>query len=84
MSERSYHGATSRSQSRSMYCSVYTLFLNLYPDVCRLMVQCAVGSIPRGRPTDLFLPLLHAWYNKGGGMCYPGAYKRGIASNRKE
>ena len=35
-----------------------------------------------------FQPVLHDWFNKGRGMCYPvcgfGVYKRTIAVNRKE
>ena len=32
-----------------------------------------IGSIPHGGPIDLFLfqLVLHNWYNKGHGMCYP-------------
>ena len=35
----------------------------------------------------LFQPVLHGWYNKGHGMCYPlwdGAYKRTLTANQKE
>ena len=55
-----------------------------------LMVRWVVGSILHGvDPLSYFSfqPVLHDWYNKGRGMCYPvwdGAYKRTLAANRKE
>ena len=37
------------------------------------MVRWVVGSILHGGPIELFSfqPVLHDWYNKGHGMCYP-------------
>ena len=37
------------------------------------MARWVIGSIPHGGPIELFLvsPVLHYWYNKGHGMCYP-------------
>ena len=36
------------------------------------MVLGVVGSIPHGRPIELFLiAVLHDWSTKGHGMCYP-------------
>ena len=54
------------------------------------MVQWVVGSILHEvDPLRYFSfqPVLHDWFNKGRGMCYPvwdGAYKRTLAVNRKE
>ena len=38
-----------------------------------LIVQLVDRSIPHGGPIDRFLvpPVLHYWYNKDHGMCYP-------------
>ena len=38
-----------------------------------LMVLWVIGSIPHGYPLSYFSfqPVLHDWFNKGCGMCYP-------------
>ena len=48
-----------------------------YPDYSFMMDTMSYFS---------FQPVLHDWYNKGHGMCYPDwddAYKRTLAANRK-
>ena len=35
------------------------------------MVRWVVGSILHGVNYFLFQPVLHNWFNKGHGMCYP-------------
>ena len=53
------------------------------------MARWVVGSILHGvDPLSYFSfqPVLHDWYNKGHGMCYPvwdGTYKRTFAANQK-
>ena len=79
MSERSYHGATSRSVI-SEYVTRLRVFLIIRgagrsSEVERsLMVRWVVGSILHGvDPLSYFSfqPVLHNWCNKGCGMCYP-------------
>ena len=80
MSERSYHGPTSRSphiirETPSHTCTHANKGAGRSSEVDRsLMVQWVVGSILHGvDPLSYFSvqPVFHDWCNKGRGVCYP-------------
>ena len=73
MRERSYHGATSRSYINTFYLRLYGVTISIEKKF-KLFWKCNLKSAALQKYIYIyfsFQPVLHDWYNKGRGMCYP-------------